>query len=79
MGMKSVLHSTWRRQIGVSEKSTENIVSSEVLTEASMPMAVFWVVTPRSLIEVNLKMLPDHTAQQPRRHRFHAAFRAGFT
>jgi hypothetical protein len=46
-------------------------VRFEVLTAASMQMAVVWVVAPCSLVEVYqnslITTLPDYTAQQPRR------------
>jgi hypothetical protein len=54
--------------------NVQYIVRFEVLMAASMKMAVFWVVAPRSLVQVYLillwnvgKLLPDYTVQQPRR------------
>jgi hypothetical protein len=47
---------------------SEHFVGFEVLTAASMKIAVFWVVAPCSLHLRNVgKLLPDYTAQQPRR------------
>jgi hypothetical protein len=66
--------------------SVQNQARFQVLTAASMKMAVFWDVAPCSLVEVYrrfrgacclhhqgdewnvCKILPDYTAQHPRRH-----------
>jgi hypothetical protein len=49
-------------------------VEFQVLMASSMIMAVFWIVAPCSWVEVHRcfrgavgKLLPDYTAQQPRR------------
>jgi hypothetical protein len=62
--------------------TNQNFVRFQVPSTASMKMTVFWVIAPCSLVEVyrrfrgtyclhhqgdECKLLPDYTAQQPRR------------